>query len=70
MLEQRVALRYNQNIWNKARAARGHFLWRGKNGMEKPSNFITEIIDEDLARGAVKEIHTVSYTHLTLPTIA
>ena len=26
--------------------------------MEKPSNFITEIIDEDLARGAVKEIHT------------
>ena len=33
-------------------------MWRGKNGMEKPSNFITEIIDEDLARGAVKEIHT------------
>ena len=26
--------------------------------MEKPSSFITEIIDEDLARGAVKEIHT------------
>ena len=26
--------------------------------MEKPSNFITEIIDEDLARGVVKEIHT------------
>ena len=42
----------------KARAPRGHFVWRGKNAMEKPSNFITEIIDEDLARGVVKEIHT------------
>ena len=26
--------------------------------MEKPSNFLTEIIDADLAEGRVKEIHT------------
>ena len=42
-------------------------------------NFLTEIIDADLAEGKVSEIHTrfppepngylpVSYTHLTLPT--
>ena len=32
---------------------------------EKFSNFLTEIIDADLAEGKVK---AVSYTHLTLPT--
>ena len=26
--------------------------------MEKPNNFLTEIIDADLAEGRVKEIHT------------
>ena len=29
-----------------------------ESAMEKPNNFLTEIIDADLAEGRVKEIHT------------
>ena len=38
----------------------------------RPTNFIRQIIDEDLASGKHTTVHTrfppVSYTHLTLPT--